>query len=198
MRTVSLADAIPICYGDKIQAKVAIACGSQCMNYLTSTTIMPVILYQPKKSIVSHLALQVCTNGALFGFTDYRGKFVIHYFTSESDDNIITVWCQYRMWYKQCFYTISYDNMLNVISDQSTDTDFSLLFTDAEGRGKFTKFVKDVWQFYQSLLAVEQVSDAMKIPQDDQDIVHADDGFQYFATMPISQLNFHTPHVQFN
>ena len=192
MRTVSLADAIPIYYGE---AKAAIACGSLCMNYLTSTTIMPITLYQPKNASDSHLALQVCTNGALFGFTNYRGKFVIHYFTSENDDEI-TVWCQYRMWYKQCICTISYDNMFNVIADQSTDASFSDLFINDEGRGKFIQFLKDVWQFYQSLL-VEQVLDAMKIPQDDESIiVHADDGLQYFATMPISQLNFHTPHVQ--
>ena len=194
MRTVSLAKVIPIYYGDEILAKVAIACSSQCMSYLTSTTIMPIILYQPKKSIVSHLVLQVCTNGALFGFTDSKGKLIIHYFTSENGDTI-TVWCQYRLWYKQCIYTTLYDDTFNIIADHTTNTGFSELFTDDEGKGKFTQFVKDVWQFYQSLL-VKPVSGDIKIMQNDQSTLQADDGFQYFAIMPVDQLSFHISHVQ--
>ena len=196
MRTIPVADAIPIYYDGKAQAKIAIACGSQCFNYLTSNTSMPVILYKPKQDVaVSHLELQVCTNGALFNFTGSKGKFIIYYFTSEND-NTITVWCQYRLWCTQYVYLMLYDDTFNAIADHPIGAGFTELFSDDDGRRKFTQFVKDVWQFYQSLLVKPAATDDTKCLQNDQNMVQADEGFLYFATMPTDQLSFHTPHPQ--
>ena len=195
MRTIPVADAIPIYYDGKVQAKIAIACGSQCYNYLTSTTSMPIILYKPKENVTgSHLVLQVCTNGALFGFTDPKGKVIIHYFTSEND-NTVTVWCQYRLWCTQNIYTMLCDDSCSAIADHPTGFD-KLLFSDSEGRTKFTQFVKEVWQFYQSLLVKPMATDDVARPQNDQNIVQADEGFQYFAIMPTDRLSFHSLHAQ--
>lgn len=194
MQTIPVADAIPIYYDGKAQAKIAIACDSQCYNYLTSTTSMPVILYKPEENVtVNHLVLQACTNGALFGFTDPKGKFIIYYFTSEND-NTITVWCQYRLWCTQYIYTMLCDDSFNAIADHPTG--FNTLFSDSESKRKFTRFVKEVWQFYQSLLVKPAITDDMACPQNDENTVRADEGFQYFATIPTDRLSFHSPHAQ--
>ena len=198
MRTVSIADAIPVYYDAKLEAKVAIVCGPQCLSYLTSTSSLPVILYTPKENtMVSQLALQVCTNGVLFGFTGIKGKFIIYYFTSEGSDRI-TVWCQYRLWCTQYIYTILFDGSFNVVNDYPISAGFAELFADSEGRKKFTQFVKDVWHHYQSLLIKTVTVDDKKYQQNDQMTSQADQGFEYFATMPTDQLSFHVPqeHVQ--
>ena len=196
MRTIPVADAIPIYYDGKVQAKIAIACGSQCYNYLTGTTSMPVILYKPKQCVaVNHLVLQACTHGALFDLTDSKGKLIIHYFTSEND-NTITVWCQYRLWCTQYIYTMLFDDNFTAIADHPTGPGFDKLFSDSEGRRKFIQFVKEVWQFYQSLFVKSAATDDMACPQNDQNTVQADEGFQYFATMSTDRLSFHSFHAQ--
>ena len=189
---------IPIYYDERLQAKIANACGSQCLSYLTSTTSMPVVLYKPKGNVmtVSQLVLQVCTNGALFGFTSSKGKFIIYYFTSENGHSI-TVWCQYRSWHTQHVYQMLYDDSFNSIAGHPIGAGLAELFPDSEGRKKFTQFVKDIWQFYQSVIANPTTND-----QNLQIIirilnVQADDGFQYFATMPTDWLSFHAPQVEF-
>ena len=73
---------------------------------------------------------------------------------------------------------------------------FDKLFSDSEGRTKFTQFIKEVWQFYQSLLVKPTATDDVVCPQNDQNTVQADEGFQYFATMPTDQLSFHSLHAQ--
>lgn len=187
MRTIPTGGAIPIYYGAKLEAKVAIACGSQCSRYLTSTSCLPVILYKPKEA--GQIVLQVCTNGVLFGLTDSKGKFIIHYLTLENSDRI-TVWCQYRLWCTQYVYTMLFDGNCDVVDDHSISTSFTELFTDSEGRKKFRQFVKDTWQFYQSLL--------LKPLEDDMEHNHvtsqAEDGFEYFATMPTNHP-IHVPLV---
>ena len=201
MQTVSIADAIPVYYDEKLQAKIAIACCLQCLSYLTSTSSLPVILYKPKENVtISQLALQVCTNSVSLGFTDSRGKFIIYYFTSEVADSI-TVWCQYRLWCTQHIYTMLFDNSFNVVDDHPINTGFTELFADSEGRKRFTQFVRDAWQYYQSLLvksATPCTLDDKKYQHNDQVTSQADEGFEYFATMPNDQLSIHIPQENIN
>ena len=199
MQTISVADAIPVYNDARLQEKNAIACGTQCLSYLTSTSSLPVILYRPKENAtVKQLALQVCTNGVLFGFTGSKGKFIIYYFTSESSDRI-TVWCQYRLWCTQYIYVMLFDGSFNVIADHPVSAGFAELFTSSDSRKNFTQFVKDAWQFYQSLLA-KPITDDMKYQLNDHSTStsQADDGFEYFATMPTDLLCFHVPQAQFD
>ena len=124
-------------------------------------------------------------------------RFIIYYFTSEGSDRI-TVWCQYRMWYAQCIYTILFDGSFNAVNDYPISAGFAGLFADSEGRKKFTQFVKDSWHHYQSLLVKPATVDDKKYQQNDRVTSQADQGFEYFATMPTDQLSFHVPqeHVQ--
>ena len=193
---IFITDAIPIyCRDIELQAQVAIACSSQCSDYFTSTSSLPVILYKPKaNSSIRQPVLRVCTNGVLFNLANFNGKFIIHYFTSESSDKI-KVWCQYRLWYTQYIYTMLFDGSFNAISDHPISVGFTELFTDSESRKKFMQFVKDAWQFYQSLL-VKPDSDCAIYQQNDQITCQANDEFEYFAIMPADQLSFHAPCVQ--
>ena len=199
MQTLSIADAIPVYYDKKFQAKIAIACGLQCLSYLTSTYSLPVILYKPKENVtISQFALQVCTNGVTLGFTGSRGKFIIYYFTSEGADRI-TIWCQYRLWCTQHIYTMLFDDSFNVVDDHPISAGFTELFADSDGRKKFTQFVRDAWQYYQSLLVKSATVDDKKYHQNNQQVTsQADEGFEYFATMPNDQLSFRVPpeHIQ--
>lgn len=183
------------CRDVELQAQVAIVCSSQCLDYFTSTSSMPVILYKPKEnSSIRHPVLRVCTNGVLFNLANFNGKFMIHYFTSKSSDRI-KVWCHYRLWYTQYIYMMSFDGSFNVISDHPISVGFTELFTNSEGRKKFAQFVRDAWQFYQSLL-VEPATDCAKYQQNDQITYQTNDEFEYFAIMPTDQLNLYAPHVQ--
>jgi len=176
MGSTATSSAVPIY--DSIQGNImqlATACDLNCTEYLTSADPMPVILYRPKQSDSVLPVLRACTNGAPFGLI--KVKFIIHYIITATD-NQISIWCQLRSANRQEIFKVTVDNNFKYITEFPAN--FASIFPDTKEKGKLAKILKDIWCYFNSLLA-KPVFDCQLIHTQENGKV--DDYFEYYATM---------------
>ena len=182
MGSTATSNAVPI-YEDNFVQKATV-CDLDCTRYVTSLDPLPVLLYKSKKKERAFLpVLQVFTNGVLFGLI--KVKVILQYFTAASDKEIF-VWCQLRSVVRQHIYKFMIDrNSLELITKPPAN--FGAIFNDDHSKEKFTKFLKNVWCYFQSLLDSPPVECHPASATKSDKI---DENFEYFATMRVDPADF--------